>query len=172
MRTLTIAGALLLATACDDRQVDVREATSEVQSTSESADAVPAEGAPESTGEGEEAGDGLEVEVLERGTGAVAHAGSTVRVHYEAWLAEAHADQSPPFDSSVSRLVPLELRLAGSSQPSVITGLARGLLGLSAGSHALLRIPSELGWGATGNPAAGVPPDTDLVYEVRVVSVD
>lgn len=164
MRTLTLVGLLLLTTACEDRTVEVREAPAE---DSSSATRQSPEGEPT---DGDEAQGGLVVEVLERGEGPAVHTSSTLHLHYQAWLAEVHAEAGEPFDSSLARLVPLELDLS-SSGPDVIEGLARGVLGLRSGAVALLRIPADLGYGETGHPAAGVPPDSDLVYEVRIVSV-
>ena len=186
MRTLALLSLLVLTAACEDRQVEVREATAQAPGAEQAAEAHrPAEPTDSASAEHGEAGEAdesgesgeaaearadLEVEVLERGSGPAVHRRSTVRVHYEAWLAEAHGADEAPFDSSLSRLLPLELQLGGAG-PGVIEGLSRGLLGLHEGSRALLRIPARLGWGAEGNPAAGVAPDSDLVYEVRVVSV-
>ena len=180
MRTLTLLSLLTLTTACEDRQVEVHEAPAEDGSavvsegrapdTSEEDAPAPGVEGSEATTEAAEPKAQLLVEILEQGEGPALHRGMTVRVHYEAWLAEAHAGDGAPFDSSLSRLVPLELRLGGTGA-GVIEGLTRGLLGLRVGSRARLLIPAELGWGATGNPAAGVAPDSDLVYEVRVLSV-
>lgn len=179
MRTLTLLSLLALTAACEDRKVEVHEAPPGESGSVVAVVAGAAEGDAASAASGTEGGPaeeaqepevGLVVEILEHGDGPIVHTGATIRVHYEAWLAEAHAGDGAPFDSSLSRLVPLELRL-GSSGADVIEGLARGLLGLRTGCRARLLIPAELGWGATGNPAAGVAPDSDLVYEVRVLSV-
>lgn len=168
MRRTAIVGLLCLAAACGDEPVEVREAESEAPTE---AAAAPEADAPETTGEVEEAEVGVVVEMLVPGEGKQALVGSTVRVHYEAWLAEVHGEGGKPFDSSVARLIPLELELGGGDGPGVIEGLDRGLLGMRVGSRALLRVPAELGWGSEGHEAAGVPPDSDLVYEVRLVSV-
>ena len=182
MRTLTLICLLTLTTAREDRQVEVREAATETPAaehatgTTEATETGPPGTGPGSEEAGEHADEAVEVqaelavELIERGSGPAIHAHSTVRVHYEAWLAKAHSADEAPFDSSLSRLLPLELRLGGAG-PGVIEGLSRGLLGLHQGSRALIRIPARLGWGSDGNPAAGIAPDSDLVYEVRVISV-
>ncbi len=154
----------LLVAACGDTAVEVTEAAraadEHVEETS-----VPK---PE---EPLDLGDGLLCEDLEPGHGPAATVGSEVTLHYSSYLAEQWESESEPvaFDSSASRHVPLTLRLG--SGAGVVEGLARGLVGLRAGSETVLHVPSELGWGEQGNPAAGVPADADLVFEIRVLSV-
>ena len=138
----------------------------------------------------EQRGDGLVVEVTERGDGPAIAAGASILLHYDAFLAErpaasgepveAGAGDGPegeraeptPFDSSRTRGAPLHLRLESGARPRVIEGLRRGVLGLRAGSRATLRIPAHLAWGSAGNAGIGVPPDAAVVFEVHVLSVE
>ena len=171
MRKTAIVGLLCLTAACGDDPVEVREAVTADASESEPGAEPGTEVSAEATEEEAEPIEQLEVEQTERGAGAVARQGSVVRLHYEAWLADVHAEGGEPFDSSLSRLIPLELKLGSKTGPAVIPGLEQGLLGLTAGSRAVLRIPAELGWGSEGHEAAGVPADASLVYEVRLLTV-
>ena len=47
----------------------------------------------------------------------------------------------------------------------------RGLDGLPAGSRAVVHIPAALGYGTEGRPGAGIPADSALVYEVKLLEV-
>jgi peptidylprolyl isomerase len=150
--------------ACDGGSVEVTEASHP--------DGEHSEHAVEFTpGEPVDLGDGLICEQLTAGHGPAADAGCEVTLHYSSYLAADwdEQDEPQPFDSSTSRHVPLKLHLGRG--PKVIEGLARGLVGLRAGSEAVLHVPAELGWGTEGNAASGVPADADLVYEVRVIEV-
>jgi FKBP-type peptidyl-prolyl cis-trans isomerase len=131
--------------------------------------------AESSPGEPIDRGDGLLVEILERGSGTAIEPGRSVKLHYASYLAEGWSEASEPFDSSLSRGVPLSFgigRAASSSSPRVIEGLSRGVTGLTPGSRARLRVPAALAWGEAGNPASGVPANADLVYEVHVLEVE
>lgn len=55
---------------------------------------------------------------------------------------------------------------------NVIPGFAEGLKMLGKGGKAILYIPGELGYGATGVPQAGIGPNAMLIFEVEVVDVN
>jgi len=112
-------------------------------------------------------GDGLTVEVIQAGKGAEVTGTSEVSLRYSAFVDGVEQ----PFDASDESGVPLRVHLGAGASPRVIEGLARGLVGLHVGAKAKLHIPPALGWGATGNPAAGVPADAQLVYDVDVLEV-
>jgi peptidylprolyl isomerase len=149
---------LALAAACGREPVEVREASSP-------APAAPAEQAQPSEPEVLELGEGLVVEVLERGTGRAARRGGSVVVHYSARVDGV----DEPFDSSWSRGLPDRWSLSRSGRPRLLPGLVRGLEGLPAGTRCVVHIPAALGFGAEGLPAAGVPADAALVYEVKLL---
>ena len=98
----------------------------------------------------------------------MASSGSTVRLHYEAFLAEAEA----PFDSTYRGGMPLCFGLESGARPRVIDGLRMGLTGLRAGTRATLHIPAALAWGATGNPSIGVGENADVTMIVHLLSVE
>nr|ART37298.1 E93 [uncultured bacterium] len=88
--------------------------------------------------------------------------GETVVLHYTGMLTNG-----VKFDSSRDRGEPLAFKL-GVGQ--VIKGYDEGLSKLRVGDHAILVIPSNLGYGSKG---AGdvIPPDSKLIFVVEVVDV-
>ena len=71
------------------------------------------------------------------------------------------------FDSSIDRGVPYSFVLG---QGEVIQGLEEGIMRMSLGELAILRIPSDLAYGRQG--AGGViPPNAELDYEVEVLKI-
>ena len=104
---------------------------------------------------------GLEYWDIKEGTGAVAKAGDTVKVHYTGWLTNGKK-----FDSSVDRGQPFGFKL-GTGQ--VIKGWDEGVVGMKVGGKRQLRIPPELGYGSSG--AGGViPPNATLIFDVELLS--
>lgn len=94
------------------------------------------------------------------GDGKEATAGVTVVVDYTGALAK----DGSVFDSSVSRGQPAEFSLTG-----VIPGFAQGIEGMKVGGERRIIIPAELGY---GNQDSGtIPPDSDLVFDVKLVEV-
>ena len=55
-------------------------------------------------------------------------------------------------------------------QGGVIPGFEQGLEGAKAGEKRKITIPSDLGYGAQGQPPT-IPPDADLVFEIEVESI-
>jgi FKBP-type peptidyl-prolyl cis-trans isomerase FkpA len=96
------------------------------------------------------------------GTGAVAVAGKTVKVHYTGWLTDGKK-----FDSSVDHGQPLSFPLGGGR---VIKGWDQGVAGMKVGGKRQLRIPPELGYGARGAGGA-IPPNATLIFDVELLDV-
>lgn len=109
----------------------------------------------------------LGVQVTKTGTGTAAGTGRQVTIHYRASLPDAEK----PFDSTFSSNRPLEVQLGPDAKLKVIEGLRRGLEGLTPGSEVRLEIPASLAWGEKGNPAVGVPANSDVIFEVHVLDV-
>ena len=91
-------------------------------------------------------------------------AGDRLRMHYTGTLM---SDDSK-FDSSRDRGEPFEFTIG---QGQVIAGWDKGIMRMSVGERALLKIPASEGYGARG--AGGViPPDADLVFDVELLAIN
>ena len=105
----------------------------------------------------------------ERGTGRLAHAGSRAAVRYTGFLPDGHL-----FDATAASGGPLRFRVG---RGEVIAGWDELLPLLPAGSRVRAWVPAALAYGATGVPDPDVgtrfviPPNTELVFELYVVSV-
>jgi FKBP-type peptidyl-prolyl cis-trans isomerase len=105
---------------------------------------------------------GLQYWDIKVGSGATAVPGSVVKVHYTGWLSTGEK-----FDSSLDRGEPFSFPL-GAGQ--VIKGWDEGVAGMKVGGKRQLRIPPELGYGATG--AGGtIPPNATLIFDVELLDV-
>ncbi len=105
---------------------------------------------------------GVQIEILNEGTGAVVKKGDTVSVHYVGVL-----ENGTKFDSSIDRGTPFEFNL-GAGQ--VIPGWDIGVEGMKIGEARKLTIPSELAYGSRG---AGntIPPNAVLIFEVELLGI-
>lgn len=106
---------------------------------------------------------GLKIEDLKKGTGKVAKAGDTVKVHYRGTLTNGKQ-----FDASYDRGEPFTFHLGAGE---VIKGWDEGVQGMHIGGKRKLTIPSELGYGARGAGAA-IPPNSTLVFEVELLGIE
>jgi FKBP-type peptidyl-prolyl cis-trans isomerase len=102
----------------------------------------------------------LQITDLKVGDGTVAKKGDLITVHYKGTLATS----GQKFDSSYDRGEPIELSLDG-----VIEGWQEGIPGMKVGGKRRLIIPSEMGYGQVGS--SGIPPNSDLVFEVELLGV-
>lgn len=112
---------------------------------------------------GAEAPEGLQVQVLDAGTGQQVEAGDTIVCHYlgQSWNGEV-------FDSSYDRGQPLSFQVGVGM---VIRGWDDALVGQHVGSRVLLSIPSELGYGDRGVPQAGIKGGDTLVFVTEILGV-
>lgn len=105
----------------------------------------------------------------ERGTGKLPQTNSRVAVRYTGFLPDGHI-----FDASAASGGPLRFRVGRSE---VISGWDELLPLLPAGSRVRAWIPARLAYGAKGvlDPDDSsrylIPPDTELVFELQVLSV-
>ena len=106
---------------------------------------------------------GLLISDLVLGAGAPVKAGKRISLHYTGKLLAT----GQIFDKNNSKQHPLVFR-QGTGE--VIRGLERGLEGMKSGGERVITIPSKLGYGSKGS-GADIPPDSDLVFEVKVVKV-
>jgi FKBP-type peptidyl-prolyl cis-trans isomerase len=105
---------------------------------------------------------GLEYWDIKVGTGAVAQSGKHVKVDCTGWLTTGKK-----FDSSVGTGHPFDFML-GASQ--VIKGWDEGVAGMKVGGKRQLRIPPDLAYGKAGYSTV-IPPDSTLIFDVRLVDV-
>ncbi|KAL9187357.1 hypothetical protein ACHAXT_001460 [Thalassiosira profunda] len=106
---------------------------------------------------------GLVVSDVLLGTGAPVKPGKRISLHYTGIVKKTGAT----FDKNHSKQHPLVFR-QGTGE--VIRGLERGLEGMKAGGERVITVPSKLGYGTKG-AGADIPPDADLVFEVKVLKV-
>ena len=114
---------------------------------------------PEETGEYV---NGVLVEDIVEGDGAVAQKGDTVSVHYTGTL-----EDGTKFDSSKDRGQPFEFRIG---QGRVIQGWEEGVPGMKVGGVRKLTIPPEMGYGARA--VGPIPPNSTLVFEIELLAVN
>ncbi|MFN0006422.1 MAG: FKBP-type peptidyl-prolyl cis-trans isomerase [Planctomycetota bacterium] len=110
-------------------------------------------------------GEGCTVEITVDGGGPVAHFGDEVSLTCDSRVKGA---EMMKIASTEGWDTPLRVRIG---DPSVLPGLSRGIDGLSVGSKARIEVPPSLAYGATGSPAAGIPPDATLVFDVEILGV-
>jgi peptidylprolyl isomerase len=105
---------------------------------------------------------GLTCVITSRANGRRPKPGETVLVHYTGTLTDG-----TKFDSSQDRKEPIAFPLG---KGAVIKGWDEGIAQLGIGDRAVLVIPPQLGYGASG--AGGViPPDATLIFVVTLVDI-
>jgi FKBP-type peptidyl-prolyl cis-trans isomerase len=115
------------------------------------------------TGNGVRTPSGLVYWDIRVGTGEVAKEGSHVRVHYTGWLTNGKK-----FDSSVDAGTPFDFTIGNGE---VIKGWEEGVSGMKVGGKRQLRIPPSLGYGAEGTPGGPIPPNANLIFDVKLLQV-
>ena len=126
------------------------------------APAVP-QGPTKVTGDPIKTPSGLQYWDIAVGTGAEAKPGHKVKVEYTGWLTDGKK-----FDSSVGK-APFEFML-GAGQ--VIKGWDEGVAGMKVGGKRQLKIPADLAYGARSVGNGLIPPNSTLVFDVRLLNVD
>jgi len=115
------------------------------------------------TGDGVKTESGLQYWDIVVGTGKVAKEGDGVRVHYTGWLTNGKK-----FDSSVDGGRPFTFVLGNGE---VIKGWDEGVAGMKVGGKRQLHIPPDLGYGENGTPDGTIPPNSTLIFEVQLLSI-
>lgn len=103
---------------------------------------------------------GLYIEDLTEGEGAAAHRTSLVTLHYIGYLPDGTV-----FDASVGG-EPIQFRLGGNE---VIRGWNLGIVGMRRGGVRRLVIRPTLGY--RGQARGKIPPNTTLVFDVRLLDI-
>ncbi|MCK6210985.1 FKBP-type peptidyl-prolyl cis-trans isomerase [Georgenia sp. EYE_87] len=119
---------------------------------------------PELSFPGSAAPEGLQVQVLEQGSGDTVQAGDTIVVNYLGQTWGGHV-----FDNSYDRGDTISFPIG---MGVVIGGWDDGLVGQQIGSRVMLSIPPEHGYGPRGVPQAGIKGTDTLVFVVDVVGVE
>ena len=104
---------------------------------------------------------GLEIEILEEGSGEVVEEGDVVEVHYVGNLVDG-----TQFDSSLDR-GPFSFQV-GAGQ--VISGWDLGVLGMKIGEKRKLTISPDLAYGENGIPGV-IPANATLIFEIELLLI-
>jgi FKBP-type peptidyl-prolyl cis-trans isomerase len=83
--------------------------------------------------------------------------------HYTGWLTTGKK-----FDSSVDAGKPFDFTIGNGE---VIKGWEEGVAGMKVGGKRQLRIPPDLGYGASGTPGGPIPPNATLIFDVQLLGV-
>ncbi|MFH1789809.1 MAG: FKBP-type peptidyl-prolyl cis-trans isomerase [bacterium] len=106
---------------------------------------------------------GMNVEILQQGSGEPTKSGDKVTVNYVGTLQDG-----TKFDSSIDRGQPFVFTLG---QNSVIQGWELGVIGMKVGEKRKLTIPSELAYDEAG--AGGIiPPNATLIFEIDLLEIN
>lgn len=104
---------------------------------------------------------------LRVGTGAEAVDGKVVTVHYTLWLfSTTGVDNKGTLVQSSVGGTPFVFTLASGG---AIPGFDRGVVGMKVGGTRRLVVPPALAYGAAGTQ--GIPPNSNLIFEVELLSV-
>jgi len=106
---------------------------------------------------------GLVRDLVHPGRRLAARVGDRLRIH----CTVRSADGATVYESTLPSGVPQSIVLG---HGEVIAGLDRGLIGVWEGAEVKLHVPAALAYGERGLGA--VPPGSDLLLEVRVVSIE
>ena len=107
--------------------------------------------------------DGLQYADVVPGTGPAVTNGQCVTVQYTGWLSNG-----TKFDSSRDRSGGFQL-IAG-PQGQVIKGWQEGIPGIKVGGKRRLVIPSDLAYGASGQPPT-IPANSTLTFDIEVLRI-
>jgi FKBP-type peptidyl-prolyl cis-trans isomerase len=105
---------------------------------------------------------GLQYKIIKEGTGPKPTAEDTVLCHYRGTLVD-----NTEFDSSYKRGQPLKIPVGG-----VIKGWTEAIQLMPVGSKWQLFIPSDLAYGERGAPGSPIGPNSTLVFEVELISIE
>jgi len=119
-------------------------------------------GAPTVTIPKNDPASGLVVQPLIKGEGPAVTAGQTISVQYVGVLWRT----GKLFDSSWKRGQSMNVPIATGQ---VIKGWDEGLVGQTVGSQVLLVVPPDKGYGASGQPAAGIKGTDTMVFVVDIL---
>lgn len=99
---------------------------------------------------------------ISHGSGEEVHSGDFITINYKGWL-----ENGQVFDSSYERGTPFKCRIGVGE---VIDGWDMGVIGMKEGGKRKLIIPPQLAYGENG--IGIIPPNSTLIFEVELISVD
>ena len=105
---------------------------------------------------------GLQYKIIKEGTGPKPTAEDTVLCNYRGALVD-----NTEFDSSYKRGEPLKIPVGG-----VIKGWTEAIQLMPVGSKWQLYIPSDLAYGERGAPGSPIGPNSTLVFDVELISIE
>jgi FKBP-type peptidyl-prolyl cis-trans isomerase len=105
---------------------------------------------------------GLQYKIIKEGTGPKPTAEDTVLCQYRGALVD-----NTEFDSSYKRGEPLKIPVGG-----VIKGWTEAIQLMPVGSKWQLFIPSNLAYGERGAPGSPIGPNSTLVFDVELISIE
>jgi FKBP-type peptidyl-prolyl cis-trans isomerase FkpA len=96
------------------------------------------------------------------GQGAAAAANDSVKVHYTGWLPNGQQ-----FDTSKrTNGKPLEFVVG---KATFLPAFENSVVGMQPGGVRQIVIPTGLAYGSLGAPQAGIPPNTNLVFQIEYI---
>jgi FKBP-type peptidyl-prolyl cis-trans isomerase FkpA len=102
--------------------------------------------------------------IVEEGSGKAVSKGDIVTVNYEGKFLNGEF-----FDSTVKRNQPFEFVYGTEWQ--VISGMEEAIGMMREGDRAIIILPSDLAWGASGSSTGIIPPFTSVIYEINLLEV-
>ncbi len=113
---------------------------------------------------------GVETETVRVGSGGEVRPGRRVRFHLAGWIRDPDGTKGEKFQDSRDMQNPYTTVMG---QFKLQPGIELALRGMKVGELRRVDVPSELAFGSRGwhrGPRTLVPPDTDVVYEIEVLS--
>ena len=114
---------------------------------------------------------GIDLETVTAGSGPHPSEGDMLFVEYTGKLDDGTVfDKSQPLPPQVASLFP-----QGTPMPfekgQTIEGFQQGLARMQKGGHYILKIPSNLAYGATPPKGAPIPPNANLTFDMTVTDI-
>lgn len=106
---------------------------------------------------------GIKYVMIKEGTGAQPKATDEVTVHYTGRLLDGTVFDSTALHGGQPISFPLN---------RVIAGWTEGVQLMKEGGEIVLYLPSELAYGRRGTPGGPIPPDADLIFEIKLEKVN
>jgi len=67
-------------------------------------------------------------------------------------------------------VIPLDRALMGGPEPATLPGVFEGIQGARVGGRRVITMPPSEAWGDGGQPALGLPPDTDVIVVADILA--